>query len=139
MDKNIYRTIAVVTGVFMLTVATMLAIHYFQVRQITPLQTDVMETLKGLNEMNSDNAELQQQIRQLDLLARKAYFVQEDHQKMGVYLLLGMAAVFVVCLRGYYKGVMHIAPKEIDLLVSAAGVLLAGALEKAFSLQFTLA
>lgn len=115
MDKNIYRTIAVVTGVFMLTVATMLAINYFQVRQITPLQTDVMETLKGLNEMNPDNAELQQQIRQLDLLARKAYFVQEDHQKMGVYLLLGMAAVFVVCLRGYYKGVMHIAPKEIDL------------------------
>lgn len=99
----------------MLTVATMLAINYFQVRQITPLQTDVMETLKGLNEMNSDNAELQEQIRQLDLLARKAYFVQEDHQKVGVYLLLGMAAVFVVCLRGYYKDVMHIAPKQIDL------------------------
>ena len=115
MDKNIYRTIALVTGVFMLTVATMLAINYFQVRQITPLQTDVMETLKGLNEMNSDNEQLQAQIRQLDLLARKAYFVQEDHQKVGVYLLLGMAAVFVFCLREYYKGVMHIAPKEIDI------------------------
>lgn len=99
----------------MLTVATMLAINYFQVRQITPLQTDVMETLKGLNEMNSDNEQLQAQIRQLDLLARKAYFVQEDHQKVGVYLLLGMAVVFVACLRGYYKDVIHIAPKEIDL------------------------
>lgn len=115
MKKDIYRTIAVVTGVFMLTVASMLAINYFQVRQITPLQTDVMETLKGLNEMNSDNEQLQTQIRQLDLLARKAYFVQEDHQKVGVYLLLGMAVVFVVCLRGYYQGVMHLAPKEIDL------------------------
>lgn len=99
----------------MLTVATMLAINYFQVRQVTPLQTDVMETLKGLNEMNSDNEQLQLQIRQLDLLARKAYFVQEDHQKVGVYLLLGMAVVFIVCLRGYYQGVMHVAPKEIDL------------------------
>ena len=36
--------------------------------------------------------------------------------------------------KGYF-----VSPKEIDLLVSAAGVLLAGALEKAFSLQFTLA
>ena len=101
MKKDIYRTIAVVTGVFMLTVAIMLVMNYFQVRQVTPLETEVMTTLKSLNESNPDNADLQAQIRQLDLLSRKAYFVQEDHLKTGVILLLVMTEVFVICLRGY--------------------------------------
>lgn len=114
MKKDIYKAIAVVTGLFMLTVTFMLVVNYFQVREITPLQTEVMETLKSLNESHGENETLQLQIRQLDLLARKAYFVQEEHQKMGVYLLLAMAAVFIFCLRGYYADVKHIAPKEID-------------------------
>ena len=116
MKKDIYKAIASITGLFMLTVAFMLVINYFQVRQITPLQTEVMETLKSLNESYGDNETLQLQIRQLDLLARKAYFVQEEHQKMGVYLILGMATIFVFCLRGYYADVKHIAPKEIDVV-----------------------
>ena len=115
MKKDIYRTIAVVTGIFMLTVAIMLVMNYFQVRQVTPLETEVMTTLKSLNESNPDNADLQAQIRQLDLLSRKAYFVQEDHLKTGVILLLVMTAVFVFCLRGYYADVLHIAPKDIDI------------------------
>ncbi len=115
MKKDIYRTIAIVTGIFMLTVTIMLTTNYFQVRNISPLQTEVMETLKSLNETYGDNTTLQEQIRQLDLLARKAYFVQEEHQKMGVYLLIAMSIVFIVCIRGYYADVKHIAPKQIDV------------------------
>ena len=115
MKKDIYRTIAVVTGIFMLTVTIMLTTNYFQVRNISPLQTEVMETLKSLNETYGDNTTLQEQIRQLDLLARKAYFVQEEHQKMGVYLLIAMSVVFIACLRGYYADIKHIAPKNIDV------------------------
>ena len=115
MKKDIYRTIAVVTGIFMLTVTIMLTTNYFQVRNISPLQTEVMETLKSLNETYGDNTTLQEQIRQLDLLARKAYFVQEEHQKMGVYLLIAMSIVFIACLRGYYADIKHIAPKNIDM------------------------
>lgn len=114
MRKDIFRTVAIVTGIFMFTVTIMLTINYFQVRNITPLQTEVMETLKSLNETSGDNQALQQQIRQLDLLARKAYFVQEEHQKLGVYLLIAMGVVFIACLRGYYADVKHIAPKQID-------------------------
>lgn len=115
MKKDIYRTIAIVTGIFMLTVTIMLTTNYFQVRNISPLQTEVMETLKSLNETYGDNTTLQEQIRQLDLLARKAYFVQEEHQKVGVYLLIAMSIVFIACIRGYYADVKHIAPKQIDV------------------------
>ena len=91
MKKDIYRTIAVVTGIFMLTVTIMLTTNYFQVRNISPLQTEVMETLKSLNETYGDNTTLQEQIRQLDLLARKAYFVQEEHQKNSYVWGLNLA------------------------------------------------
>lgn len=114
MNKDIYRNIAAVTAIFIISLSVMLITNYFQVRGVTPLQTEVVETLKLLNDTNPDNPELQEQIRQLDLLARRAYFIQADHLKLGVYILLGMVAVCVVCLRFYFKGEMHIPDKEID-------------------------
>ncbi|MGM9798026.1 MAG: PQQ-binding-like beta-propeller repeat protein [Parabacteroides sp.] len=114
MNKDIYRNIAAVTAVFIITLSVMLITNYFQVRGITPLQTEVVETLKELNDTNADNPVLQEQIRQLDLLARRAYFIQEDHLKSGVYILLGMVLIFVLSLRFYFKGEMHIPDKEID-------------------------
>lgn len=114
MNKDLYRNIAAVTAVFIITLSVMLITNYFQVRGITPLQTEVIETLKELNDTNADNPVLQEQIRQLDLLARRAYFIQEDHLKSGVYILLGMVLIFVLSLRFYFKGEMHIPDKEID-------------------------
>ena len=114
MNKDIYRNIAAVTAIFIISLSVMLITNYFQVRGVTPLQTEVVETLKQLNDTNSDNPELQEQIRQLDLLARRAYFIQVDHLKLGVYILLGMGLVFVVSLRFYFKGEMHIPDKEVD-------------------------
>jgi hypothetical protein len=91
--KKLYRNIAVVTAVFMLAISIMLGVSYYQMRQVSPLETGVMETLKELNETNEDNELLQQQIRELDLLSRKAYFVQEGQLKMGIFLLIGMAFI----------------------------------------------
>ena len=82
MNKDIYRNIAAVTAIFIISLSVMLITNYFQVRGVTPLQTEVVETLKLLNDTNPDNPELQEQIRQLDLLARRAYFIQADHLKI---------------------------------------------------------
>ena len=114
MRKEVFRNIAIVTSVFILLLSAMLIINYFQVRDITPLQTEVVETLKELNDANSENVELQEQIRQLDLLARKAYFVQSGHLKAGIYILLGMIGVLIVCLRFYFENTKEIPDKEID-------------------------
>lgn len=114
MRKEVFRNIAIVTSVFILLLSAMLIINYFQVRNITPLQTEVVETLKELNDANSENVELQEQIRQLDLLARKAYFVQSGHLKAGIYILLGMIGVLIVCLRFYFENTKEIPNKEID-------------------------
>ena len=103
-----------VTTVFMLVLAVMLGVSYYQMQQVSPLETGVMETLKELNETNGDNELLGQQIRELDLLSRKAYFVKEGQLKVGLYLLLGMAAVLAVCLNLYFKETKNLPEKEFD-------------------------
>ncbi len=112
--RKLYRNISVVTTVFMLVLAVMLGVSYYQMQQVSPLETGVMETLKELNETNGDNELLGQQIRELDLLSRKAYFVKEGQLKVGLYLLLGMAAVLAVCLNLYFKETKNLPEKEFD-------------------------
>lgn len=114
MKKAILRNIAIVSALFIVAFSIMLVTNYFQVRGVTPLQTEVAETLKALNDANADHPALQEQIRQLDLLARKAYFVRMDHLMAGVYILLGMLAVFIVCSRLYFAGMKEIPGKEVD-------------------------
>ena len=112
--RKLYRNISVATTVFMLVLAVMLGVSYYQMQQVSPLETGVMETLKELNDANGDNELLGQQIRELDLLSRKAYFVKEGQLKVGLYLLLGMAAVLAVCLNLYFKETKNLPEKEFD-------------------------
>lgn len=112
--RKLYRNIAIVTAVFMLAMTAMLGVSYYQMQQVSPLESGVMETLKELNEANGDNEALQQQIRQLDLLSRKAYFVQEGQLKMGVYILFGMACILLLCLNLYYKETKNLPEKDLD-------------------------
>lgn len=114
MKRAILRNIAIVSAIFIVTFSIMLITNYFQVRGATPLQTEVVETLKEINDQNANNPVLQEQIRQLDLLARKAYFVRMDHLMTGVYILLGMLAVFIICTRLYFAREKDIPDKEID-------------------------
>ncbi|GHU54145.1 hypothetical protein FACS189411_00290 [Bacteroidia bacterium] len=98
----------------MITFSIMLITNYFQVRGFNPLQTEVIETLKQINDENANNIELQEQIRQLDLLARSAYFVNLDRLKLGVYILIGMLVVFVLTLRFYFAEDKQLPGKQVD-------------------------
>lgn len=114
MTQKVFRNVAIVTAIFMLALTTMLTVSYVQMQRVSPLNTEVMETLKQANETQTDNAALQQQIRELDLLSRKAYFVHEHQLKTGVYILIGMAIVLLVCLNLYYKETKNLPGKELD-------------------------
>jgi outer membrane protein assembly factor BamB len=114
MNRKIARNIAIVSALFIITFSIMLITNYFQVRGSNPLQTEVIETLKQINNENSGNVQLQEQIRQLDLLARRAYFVRMNHLTTGVYILIGMLIVFVVTTRYYFTGIKDIPDKDID-------------------------
>lgn len=114
MKRNVYRNIALVTAIFTIVLLVMMGVSWVQMRQVTPLQTEVMETLKQLNESNTENAELAEQIRQLDLLSRKAYFTHETHLKIGAWILCAMAVVIGLSLRMYFKDTKNLPEKELD-------------------------
>lgn len=114
MKRIISRNIAVVTALFIACLTVMLLVSWYQARQSTPLQAAVVETLKQLNDAQAGNAALQEQIRQLDLLSRKAYFVQQEQLVSGIHILLGLWIVLIISLRVHYAGTRHIPDKELD-------------------------
>jgi len=91
----------------------MLITNYFQVSSSDTIRSEVIEKLKQANEENS-NPQLQIQIRELDLLARKAYFISINRLKTGIAILLAMAVVFIISLQIYFANSKDIPDKEID-------------------------
>ncbi len=91
--------IALVSGIFCVTVALLLLLNFMQMSKNKPLESKALTSLvKQLSqEPNSD--ELKQEIRNFDLLARKAYFNSQWQVKTGGYLLLFGAMVFALSLR----------------------------------------
>jgi len=114
MKRTISRNIAIVSAIFIVAFSIMLITNYFQVSSSDTIQSEVIEKLKQANEENSDNPQLQGQIRELDLLARKAYFTNLDRLKVGAVILLVMVIVFVISLRIYFAKSKNIPDKDID-------------------------
>ena len=114
MNKNVYRNVALVTTVFALAMIVMMGTSWLQMRKATPLQSDVMETLKQLNENNDENEKLAEEIRQLDLLSRKAYFTQKSHLKIGAWILFAMGLVIGASLRMYFKDTKDLPEKDLN-------------------------
>ncbi|MFC1671670.1 hypothetical protein ACFL01_00905, partial [Planctomycetota bacterium] len=68
------RGTAVVAGAFCLIICMLLVLGLIQTRRADPLESPALERLiSGLADQ-PDNDDLKEQIRELDLLARRAYF-----------------------------------------------------------------
>ena len=113
MKKTISRNIAIVSAIFIVAFSIMFITNYFQVSGAETIHSEVLEKLRQANEENS-TPQLQQQIREMDLLARKAYFVSLNRLVSGAVILLVMVVVFVVSLRIYFAKSKDIPDKEID-------------------------
>jgi outer membrane protein assembly factor BamB len=95
--------IAMVAGIFCVAVSLLLLLNFWQMSKSDPLESEAMRVLiERLNQEPANN-ELKQNIRHLDLLARKAYFNSQWQVKTGSYLLLFGAIVFALALRVYYS------------------------------------
>jgi len=114
MNKTLSRNIAIVSVIFIIAFSIMLITNYFQVSSSDTIQSEMIEKLKQANEEYGNNPQLQEQIRELDLLARKAYFISLNRLKAGVVILLVMVVVFVIALRIYFAKTKDIPEKEID-------------------------
>ncbi|TVR74523.1 MAG: hypothetical protein EA408_02090 [Marinilabiliales bacterium] len=112
-DKiKIAKQTATVAGAFCLVISLLLLLNYLQMRSADPLESEVMETLVQRLRMEPGNEQLKQEIRQFDLLARKAYFTSLWQVRTGGYLLLFASIIMVVALRVYYSLIARIEKPE---------------------------
>ncbi|MEE4284980.1 MAG: PQQ-binding-like beta-propeller repeat protein [Mariniphaga sp.] len=103
-DKlKLTQNFAVISGIFCTVVALLLLLNYWQVSQSDPIESQALEVLVERLKEQPNNDGLKTEIRNYDLLARKAYFNSQWQVKTGAWLLLFGAIVLAFSLRVYYS------------------------------------
>jgi outer membrane protein assembly factor BamB len=133
-DKiGLYSNISLISGIFVLVIASLLLFNYMQVRKTDPLDAESMKVLVERLAEDEDNEALKQDIRNLDLLARKAYFNSQWQIKTGAILLIFTFVVFVIFLRLFFAKSDKIEEPErkaegiqIERILSSRWILIGG-------------
>lgn len=93
---KVLRSIAMIALAFAFIMCMMVIINYYQLSRMDPVNSELIDQLvQRLNENPEDQA-LRTQIRELDLLARKAYFTNTWQVRTGGYLILIALAIFFI-------------------------------------------
>ena len=86
---------AAIAGIF---IATLLLFNYLQISRAGPLESSAMEALLDRLEEDPNDESLKTEIRNLDLLARKAFFNNQWQVNTGALLLLICTVIFGISL-----------------------------------------
>ena len=95
----IAKRAAIVTGVFAAIISLLMIVSYIQIKSVDPLNSKAISQLMSQLQSNPNDIALKEQIRALDLLARKAYFTHQWQIRTGSYLLLAFVIVFLSSLK----------------------------------------
>ncbi|MBK9390145.1 MAG: PQQ-binding-like beta-propeller repeat protein [Bacteroidetes bacterium] len=98
-DSDILKNISHVAGIFTLVVAMTMLFSYIQLKTIDPLDNPAFVSLKEEYDKEPENAKKIEQVRAMDLMARKAYFATRSQVETGAYLLLAGSIIFIICQR----------------------------------------
>jgi outer membrane protein assembly factor BamB len=98
-ETEILKGISQVAGVFTIIVALTMIFSLIQLKTINPLDNPALVTVKDQYDKDPENAGIAEQVRAMDLMARKAYFASRRQVETGSYLLLAGAIVFILCQR----------------------------------------
>lgn len=90
--------VAAVTAVFCLVTVVLLIANAVQLRISDPLNSPALVALREQFAGDTGNEALKQDIRTLDLLARKAYFTGQAQIRRGGIILLAGAVVLIVLI-----------------------------------------
>ncbi|MFW5831747.1 MAG: PQQ-binding-like beta-propeller repeat protein [Prolixibacteraceae bacterium] len=140
-DKlKLSQNVAIIAGIFCVVVALLLLLNYWQVSTNDPIESKALEALVERLQDEPNNEELKAEIRNFDLLARKAYFNSKWQVKTGAWLLLFGGIVLAVALRVYHSLKNKIEPPEThhenevaSRILAQKGVLIVGAVVFVFA------
>ena len=98
-DISVLKVVSQIAGGFTFIVALTMIFSLVQLKTIDPLDNPVLLSIKDQYDIDPANAAKAQQVRAMDLMARKAYFSSRWQVETGSYLLLAGAIVFIFCQR----------------------------------------
>lgn len=115
-EKNIkaLKLTAYISGLFTLFVAVIMILGYIQLESIKPLENPSLTKLKELYDANPNNEDLKEQVRALDLMARRAFFATRWQIETGTYLLIVGAIIFVISQQLIIRNKKRIPDKPND-------------------------
>ncbi len=94
--EQFWQRIALIAGAFSFVICILLIVNYAQINRADPINTEIINSLVERLNQNPADEELREEIRALDLLARKAFFTNQWQIRAGGYLLLiGIAIVII--------------------------------------------
>ena len=120
-EKNvgIFRWISLVSGVFTVVIAITMLLSLIQLKILDPVNTPSLQAVKDQFDRDPDNRDKAEQVRAIDLMARKAYFSSRWQVETASYLLLAGAIVFVFFQRliaGSEKPSRVLRPDRPDII-----------------------
>ena len=98
-DIDLLKVVSQIAGGFTIIVALTMIFSLVQLKIIKPLDNPVLLSVKEQYDKDPTNASNAQQVRAMDLMARKAYFSSRWQVETGSYLLLAGAIIFILCQR----------------------------------------
>ncbi|MDH3245133.1 MAG: PQQ-binding-like beta-propeller repeat protein [Saprospiraceae bacterium] len=101
------------SAILCLSISFLLLINYLQISGSDPLESVAMTTLLERLEEEPNNDALKTEIRNLDLLARKAFFNNQWQINTGALLLLISAIIFGIALNVRQKLVFQIEIPQV--------------------------
>jgi len=90
--------VAAVSTIMAVVVASMLVATYIQTNAVDPLENPAIARLRLQLDENPQDEVVREAIREMRLLARKAFFTSQSQVRTGAFLLVGSLAVLILCL-----------------------------------------
>lgn len=98
-NVRLWKRVALIAGVYSFIFSILIIANFAQINRIDPVNTTVINALVERLSQNPDDAELREEIRQLDLLARKAYFTNQWQIRYGGYMLAIGVLVLIIAMQ----------------------------------------
>ncbi|MFC1557952.1 PQQ-binding-like beta-propeller repeat protein [candidate division KSB1 bacterium] len=96
---NVAKGAAMVAVVFAVILSVLMIVNYIQIKSIDPMNSQAISQLILQLQENQNDEVLKEQIRALDLLARKAYFINQWQIRTGGFLLFAFVLIFLIALK----------------------------------------
>ncbi|MEN8122945.1 MAG: PQQ-binding-like beta-propeller repeat protein [Bacteroidota bacterium] len=116
INIQLWKKIALVAGSFSLIICLLIIANYIQLKRTDPVNIKTINLLVERLSENPDDNELREEIRTLDLLARKAYFTSQWQIRTGGYMVLIGLAIVIIAFQiiSSAKGIKPVVSNETE-------------------------